>query len=441
MDDVTIRLLEDWESGDKLYAKGTFLAVDPVVADKLVEDEIGERKTREQAQAEEQDLIEAEKKAKREKKRKERQSRVTVIGERAVKDPRGGFKSYGHFLRDVARAGYPNGHESDELHGWKRREKTILGTTAVEYDDSQGGYLVPEEYFNGLMKSSLESAIIRPRATFMPMATNRIAVNAVVDEDHSSNYFGGITLYRPGEAEQKTRTKPTYRQIVLTLHKVVGLCTVSDEIIEDSPQSMEPLLTQLFGEAIAFHEDTDFIDGTGINQALGMAVSNACVTQVAEVGQPPNTVVYQNIVNMWSRLHPPSMNKAIWLCNNDVLPQLYTMALAVGTGGSAVFMPPGAASASPYPTLMGRPLIPTEKCETVGDLGDILLVDPSQYLIGGKSAGGGVKVGSSIHLYFDYDIVAFRFVLRYDGQPWWRVPLTPLKSAITLSPFVKLEAR
>ena len=272
------------------------------------------------------------------------------------------------------------------------------------------------------------------------MGSNRISFNAVVDEDHTANLFGGITLYRPGEAVQKTSSKPTFRQVELTLHKITGLTGVSDEMIEDSPQSIETLITTVFGQAIGWQEDSDFLRGTGVNMALGVIGCPAAINQAIEPAQAAGTVIAANIVKMWARMHPICHKNAVWLCNSDVLPQLYMLGIAVGTGGSVVFTPAGGLSTSPYASLMGRPLIPTEHCSAVGTTGDILLADFTQYAIGGKAAGGAPKVATSTHIYFDYDLVAFRFVLRYDGQPMWRAPLTPAHGA-TLSPFITLATR
>ena len=47
-----------------------------------------------------------------------------------------------------------------------------------------------------------------------------------------------------------------------------------------------------------------------------------------------------------------------------------------------------------------------------------MLVDLSQYLTATKA--GGVRSQTSIHLWFDQGMTAFRFDLRVAGQPWWR---------------------
>jgi len=47
----------------------------------------------------------------------------------------------------------------------------------------------------------------------------------------------------------------------------------------------------------------------------------------------------------------------------------------------------------------------------------------------------------SIHLWFDYDTTAFRFVLRIAGQPWWSAAADPRDGSATYSPFVALAER
>jgi HK97 family phage major capsid protein len=90
--------------------------------------------------------------------------------------------------------------------------------------------------------------------------------------------------------------------------------------------------------------------------------------------------------------------------------------------------------------LFGKPVIPIEHASAIGDVGDIMLADMSQYLLIEK---GGIQAANSIHIKFDYDEVAFRVTYRVNGQPLLASPLTPYKatSGRTLSPFVTLAAR
>jgi HK97 family phage major capsid protein len=363
--------------------------------------------------------------------------------DKIINDPKGGFKNMGHFIKDIIYAGHPDGNPSDSLKEWSKAIKTVM----EEGDLSQGGYLVPEEFRATLLQTALEESIVEGitgagKAVPIPMATNRVTIPALVDNDHSSgSYFGGITIYRPGEGESKTASKPKFGKVGLTLHKLIGLVPVTDELIQDSPISIEPIVKSTFGQAIAFVKDDDSLNGNGANQSLGAfnAANPSLIAVTKETGQPAATILYENIIKMWERLYPAGQKRSMWVANIECFSQLAQMSMAVGTGGVPVYMPAGGVSGSPYATLMGRPCIYSEKMQALGTQGDIGLADFSQYLIGEKA--GGLQFAKSIHVYFVYDETAFRFVLRYDGQPWWLSALTPRRGNNTLSPFVVLEDR
>tara|TARA_Y100000310_G_scaffold101137_1_gene99040 strand:- start:304 stop:1548 length:1245 start_codon:yes stop_codon:yes gene_type:complete len=358
-------------------------------------------------------------------------------------DRKGGFRDHGEFIVAITGRGtrhYGTAH-LQKLKDWQNAVTKIAGTLN-EGDMAQGGYLVPVEFRDQLLKTSLEASIVKARATAIPMQTNRIVIPAVVDTDHSTNYFGGIIPDRTAEHGSKSATKPRFDQVALTLHKLTGMVYVTDELLEDSPISIPPLLDALFGGAIAFEEDDAYLQGTGVNMALGAfnAGNPSLVTQAIEPGQPASTILWQNVINMWSRLHPPSMKNAVWVANIECFPQLASMAMAVGAGGVPVWMPGDGVAGSPFGTLMGRPLFLSEKMQALSTAGDIGVGDFSQYLVAQKS-GGGLQTATSMHYHFNLDEQTFRFVLRYDGQPWWLSDLTPKRGTNTLSPFVILAGR
>jgi len=75
----------------------------------------------------------------------------------------------------------------------------------------------------------------------------------------------------------------------------------------------------------------------------------------------------------------------------------------------------------------------------IGDAGDIGLIDWGQYLIG-RWGTGGVESEQSIHLYFDTNKSAFRFVTEFDGRLWWPDKMKP-EYGDSQSPVVTLAAR
>jgi HK97 family phage major capsid protein len=96
-------------------------------------------------------------------------------------------------------------------------------------------------------------------------------------------------------------------------------------------------------------------------------------------------------------------------------------------------------SNNPPMSILGIPLILTEKVPTLGTTGDIALVDLSYYLIGDRQQ---METANSEHFLFNTDKMAFRVIERLDGQPWLQSAITPhSNSANTLTAFVQLATR
>ena len=223
----------------------------------------------------------------------------------------------------------------------------------------------------------------------------------------------------------------------MNLHKLIGLCYSTDELLQDSP-ALESWIKSAFPNEFGFKLDEAIVNGNGVGQPMGIMNSGSMISVAAEAGQGAATVVPENIHKMFSRMLPKSVLKAKWYINQEVWPQLFSMVLPVGTAGVPVFMPPGGISSSPYGTLMGRPIMPIEQCQALGTAGDIIFADLSHYYLADKS---GIQSDSSIHVQFVTDETAFRFVYRVDGQPKVNSPITPFKGTATLSPFVNLATR
>lgn len=365
--------------------------------------------------------------------------------DRLLAAPKGEWGSMVEFCLDVVRAD-AKGDRPEKLMKWhtaaqtvERAELRAASTGHMEESElGTGGYLVPEEFRAELQVKQLEKSIVRSRSTMIPMSVNTVRIPVVDVSSHATNFFGGVVIYRPDEAGSITASRPKLGRIELNLHKLTGLVYVSSELLDDSPISLEPILKDMFAQAIAFTEDADYLMGNGSNKPLG--VVNAANPALVSVTRTTSSEInWDDIINMWARLHPASLGNAVWVANIDTFPQLATMSMPVGTGGVPVWLPANGAAAAPFGTLMGKTLLLTEKLNTVGTTPDIALIDFSQYWIGQK-AGGNLKVASSIHVAFTTDEMAFRFTMRYDGQPSWLNKLTPHKGSNTLSPFVTLAS-
>lgn len=328
----------------------------------------------------------------------------------------------------------------DEFVGGLVKARYAKQTGLNEGAGAAGGFLVGTDQGGQLMQRvyNVGDLLQRVDMTGISAGSNGMTFYGINETSRANgSRRGGIRAYWTAEGGEKTASQPAFRELELRLHKVVGLVYATDELLQDA-NALESWIMSNLPEELRFVVEDAIINGTGVGMPQGILASGAVVAQAAEAGQAADTVVSQNIMNMWSRLWAPSRRNAIWLINQDVEPQLYQLNLGVGTGGVALWQPPGGLSGAPYSTLMGRPVIASEYCQTVGDQGDILLLDLKEYQMIEK---GGIQSASSIHVRFVYDESVFRFVYRVDGISKWNSALTPMNSAITQSPFIALAAR
>jgi len=351
-----------------------------------------------------------------------------------VREP--GFRSFGEQLMAVATA-----YRSDLRSVDPRLNVQAAAAGLNESIGADGGFLVQQDFTTEILRIEHESSVMagRCRPVEISSASNSIKINGI-DETNRANgsRWGGVRGYWLAEAAALTASKPKFRQIELTLHKLGCLVYATDELLADA-SALESVTTQAVGEELAFMTQDAIVEGDGAGKPLGVLNSNCLVSVAKETGQAADTFVYENAINMYARLHPGSESRATWYYNKALVPQIMAMALVIGTGGVPVFMPPNGAAGAPGGTLFGIPMQPIEQASAPGDKGDIMLLDLSQYILAGK---GGVQAAYSIHVQFLTDEGVFRFIKRVDGQPAWASPLTPFKgTANTLSPFITLDAR
>lgn len=349
-----------------------------------------------------------------------------------INDQRHGFSSLGAFAVAV-RQHYTGQAETDDL----RKLRNAATTYGNEGTGADGGFPIPPEFSREIMVKVMAEENLLNRAA--QLTTSRNSMSIPKDETTPWQSSGGVQAYWEGEAAPITASKPAFEQSQVRLVKLTALVPITEEALEDAV-GLESWLRAKAPAKMAAKINTAFVRGTGVGQPLGILRSPSLITVNKETSQPGDTVWFANINNMWSRMYAPWRRNAIWLINQDVEPQLEAMAFDPQASSKIpVYLPPGGLSQSPYATLKGRPVVPIEACSTVGDEGDIILVDMAQYWAFSKS--GGVRTDTSIHLYFDQAVTAFRFIFRLNGMPAWSSVIQPENGSLTRSWAVTLAAR
>lgn len=319
-----------------------------------------------------------------------------------------------------------------------RLVEASLGANETVGED--GMFLVEKDLADGLLRRAYERSNLASKVRRIPISAraNGLKINALKDDSRAGgSRWGGVQMYHIGEGEALTPSRPKFRQMNLQLKKLAGLMYATSEVLQDTV-ALGAVIAEAYPDELAFVLDDVIFEGDGASQGLGFMNAGCKVAIAKETGQDAATILFANVTKMWARLPGRSIAKAEWWVNQDTMPQLMALHQVIGTGGVPVYLPPGGLSGSPYGTLLGRPVVPIEYANTLGTEGDIVLADPTNYVMIDK---GDIQYATSIHVAFLTDEQAFRFIYRYDGQPVDDKPITPFKGTAKQSTFVTLADR
>jgi HK97 family phage major capsid protein len=304
----------------------------------------------------------------------------------------------------------------------------------VEGTGSGGGFLVPTEYAAEMLDSAIEGSIVARRARIYPMGSDTKKIAGFdASTDTATTLYGGLQAQWLGESESATATNPRVRKIELKAKKLALFTSSSNEVAEDG-MGLDAQLSDAMTVGTGWFLDYAFLRGTGVGQPLGVLNDLALVTVTAEAGQDPDTLVYENMIKMLSRIHAGCFNNSVWVCNPSCIPQLLSLYTPTGLGGAPVNV---LRESNGGWSLLTRPVLMTEKLPAIGEKGDIILADFSQYAIGIRKE---LTIERSGHVYFMSDETAWRAISRVDGQGRWNKAFTPANGA-TQSWCVALAAR
>ncbi|NOT55864.1 MAG: phage major capsid protein [Deltaproteobacteria bacterium] len=334
----------------------------------------------------------------------------------------GGFTSGEEWLRTVA-SGMSDG-----------RILQMNAATHLEGVGSSGGFVVPEVLSRAWLDASLENEIVRPRCQVVPMTSESLKVAGFDISDMSTASPFGFKPEWSMENSDATPQTGKFRVIELHSKKLRLYSEASTELVMDG-NDFESQVGQAMIAAIGWGlDDACLSSGTGAGMPKSILNDAALITVAKEAGQANGTILYENILKMFARLHPNAMKGAVWVANATTLPQLLTMSVGIGAAGALM---PAVKESNGTFSLLGMELLFTEKLPVLGQKGDILLVNFSNYVLGLRKE---VVLEKSNAPGWGRDVMSYRVILRADAQGKWNKAQTP-KNGDSRSWCVALAAR
>ena len=177
--------------------------------------------------------------------------------------------------------------------------------------DSEGGYLVPDEYDSRLIQVLNEENVMRSLGTAITTSgEHKINIAATKPAAAWIEEGGALTF---GDA--------TFDQIILDAHKLHVAVKVTEELLYDNAFNLENYILEQFGKALANAEEDAFINGTGTGQPLGILAETGGA-QVGVTTKSSGKVTADEVIDLVYSLKRPYRKNAVFLANDVCVAEL-----------------------------------------------------------------------------------------------------------------------
>lgn len=352
----------------------------------------------------------------------------TEVGPGPVeKDPARGFAGphpIADFARAVKAACTPGGVVDGRLI-----QGGLMAAPSNQHQSSGAeGAMVPPAMRAGIWQLVFDDPLMQ----LLTIEPTESPVVDVIGDETSPWAATGVQAKWRAEGTQMTATKLDTKTKQVRAHELYAFVLASEELLEDAPR-LNDRLNNRAPAAIRWKIIESFMFGTGAGQPLGWAQTNYA-GKVTVSRANASQISPTDVSKMFSRLLVQGGgDRSFWVSNRDTLPELV---VRMTVGNMPVWLPPSGIQGAPNGSILGRPLFFSEHCQTLGTEGDLQLVNPDGYY---AIQRGAARFDSSIHLFFDYNMSAFRWVTRFGGQPLLSAAVAAAKGSSSKSHFVILS--
>ena len=265
--------------------------------------------------------------------------------------------------------------------------------------DSEGGYLVPDEFENTLVSGMEEEGSIRSLAHVFT-TSNGVHKIPVVRTKGTANWIDEGGSY--GDSDD------VFGQEQIDAHKVGTVIKVSEELLNDSAFDLEKYFQEEFARRIGAKEEEAFIVGDGNKKPTG--ILNA--TGGAEVGvtaASEKAITADEIIDLYYSVKAPYRKNAVWVMNDSTVRAIRKLK----DGNGNYLWQPAIREGDPN-TLMGKKILTSPYMPEIASGQKVVLFgDFSYYWIGDRQ---GITFKRLNERYADMGQVGFLASKRVDGK-------------------------
>ena len=265
--------------------------------------------------------------------------------------------------------------------------------------DSEGGYLVPDEFERRLIDGLQDSCIIRNHA-YCFTTSSGVHKIPLVGSHGSAGWIEEEGAYQ--------ESADTFNQVYLDSHKVGTIIRVSEELLQDSVFDLEGYIASEFSRRIGEKEEEAFINGDGSHKPTGLLYETGGA-QTGITSAKSDSLTADELIDLYYSLRAPYRPNAIWLLNDSTIKAIRKLK---NNDGTYLWQP--ALKDGEVNTILGRPYFTSSFMPELGaGKKTVIFGDLSYYWIGDRQ---GIAFRRLNELYAGNGQVGFIASKRVDAK-------------------------
>ena len=190
----------------------------------------------------------------------------------------------------------------DRGNHYELRNTLTIGT------DSEGGYLVPDEFERRLVDALKEENFFRSLATIIRTSSGDRKIPVVTGHGEAA-WMDENGLYPESDE--------SFGMTSIGAFKLGTAIKVSDELLNDSVFDLQAYIASEFARRIGTKEEEAFLIGDGVSKPTGLF--NTAENGVTTAGA---NITFDDVMDLYHSLRSPYRKKAVWLLNDTTVKAL-----------------------------------------------------------------------------------------------------------------------
>ena len=210
-----------------------------------------------------------------------------------------------------------------------------------EGTDSEGGYLVPDEFERTLVEALEEENVFRTLAHVIRTSSGDRKIPVVASKG-SASWVDEEGAYQESD--------DAFSQVSIGAYKLGTMIKVSEELLADSVFDLEAYISKEFARRIGSREEESFFNGDGKGKPLGILAA-AGGAEVGVTAASATAITADEVIDLFYSLKAPYRKNAVWLLNDATVKQIRKLKYSTGQ----YLWQPSLVAGTPD-TILGRPV-------------------------------------------------------------------------------------